>query len=91
MPRKKRTPILKFPTRAQLKMPGSVLATDVVMWGIVDGDGQVPEFLAAKRAHAQIVLDSLPAPYRDHCSLSRVYVTIQVLEGRRKLPKRAAS
>lgn len=66
------------------KPTGNVVATDVVMWGLVDGDGRLPEFLAADRKHAEIVLGSLPEAWRAKLEVARTYVTIQILQGRRK-------
>lgn len=71
------------------KAGGDVVATDVVMWGIIDGDERIPEFLAAKRQHAQLVMDSLPEALREKAGMVRTYVTIQVVQGRRK-PRRAS-
>lgn len=90
MPRKKH-PVLKLIVKPLAKPAGDIIATDVVMWGLVDGDGRLPEFLAAKRAHAQIVLDSLPESMREKLSVARTYVTIQVLEGRQRRPVKRAS
>jgi len=70
------------------KPVGHAVAADVVMWGLVDGDGRLPEFLAANRRHAEIVLGSLPEAVRDRYALARTYVTIQILEGKRR-PRKA--
>ncbi len=82
MPRKK--PSRSTNGNGSGKPTGHVVATDVVMWGLVDGDGHLPTFLAANREHAQIVLGSLPEKMRDKLTLARTYVTIQILEGRRR-------
>lgn len=69
------------------KPAGEIIATDVVMWGLVDG-GRLPEFLAARRQDAQVVLASLPEATRNKLTMARTYVTIQILEGKRR-PRKA--